>query len=457
VTAEGAAQTEAEAAAVAASAEVKPYPSAATGWVIVIFLTVAYIFSFIDRYILGLLIEPIKAEFDLSDRQIGWLLSAFTIVYGFVGIFMGWLIDRGRRTWIVAAGVAFWSAATVATGMAKSYGQLFVARMGVGVGEATLSPATFSIIGDSFPPEKRGKPIAFYSSALPIGAGVASLLSAGIIAWTATSGAQSLPLFGELEPWRFTLVLVGLPGVLFAAVFLFIREPVRRVTVASADVIGGSSFRDALAYIWKNRVLYFGFLMVICSMTAIAYSQGFLAPTFERTWGWSPQLYATVNGIALLIIGPVNMMIVGTISDRWTSKGVPDAALRLLYIGFFIMVPTGALPMFMPNAELAFAVLCINTVGIGIVSAIGVTSLLVITPGQVRGQIVALYYLTISWFGSLGPIVVGELSSSVFGENDLRYAVAAVPIIFAIVPILMMPATRRLYREQLGKLGQAAG
>ena len=437
-------------------AAAKPYPSATAGWLLVVFLTVAYIFSFVDRYILGLLIEPIKAEFGLSDRAIGWLLSAFTWVYGFVGIFMGWLIDRGRRTWIVAIGMALWSAATVATGMAKNFVQLFTARMGVGVGEATLSPATFSMIGDSFPPEKRGKPIAFYSSALPIGAGLASLLSGAVIAWTAASGSQSVPFFGELSPWRFTLLVVGLPGLLFAAVFLFMKEPERRPSQADPAVIGGSGFGDAIKYILDNFLLYFGFVMVVCCMTAIAYSQGFLAPTFERTWGWSPQTYAFVNGVALLVIGPLNMMIMGTISDRWTSKGVPDAALRLMYIGFFIMVPTAAIPLFMPSAELAFAVLCINTIGIGIVSAIGVTALLVITPAQVRGQIVALYYLAISWFGSLGPIVVGELSSSVFGEADLRYAVAAVPIIFAIVPLALMSSTKRRYREQIARLGSGA-
>ncbi|WP_422345725.1 MFS transporter [Parasphingorhabdus sp.] len=440
----------------AAAVPAKPYPSAAAGWFLVVMLTIAYIFSFVDRYILGLLIEPIKAEFDLSDRQIGWLLSAFTLVYGFVGIFMGWLIDRGKRIWIVSIGVALWSAATVATGMAKNFFQLFAARMGVGVGEATLSPATFSMIGDSFPTEKRGKPIAFYSSALPIGAGLASLLSGAIIAWTVSSGNQSLPFFGELSPWRFTLILVGLPGIFFALFFLFMKEPERRPVAASAGVISGSGFFDALKYIWQNKMLYIGFVLIICTMTTIAYSQGFLAPTFERTWGWSAQKYAFVNGVALLIIGPANMMIMGTISDWWTKKGVQDASLRILYVGFFIMVPTAAIPLFMPSAELAFAILCINTVGIGIVSAIGVTSLLVITPAQIRGQVVALYYLAISWFGSLGPIVVGELSSSVFGEDNLRYAVAAVPLIFGVVPFLMMPVTRRLYREQMVRLGAAS-
>ena len=437
----------------AAAEPVKPYPSAAAGWFLVVMLTVGYIFSFVDRYILGLLIEPIKAEFDLSDRSIGWLLSAFTLVYGFVGIFMGWLVDRGKRLWIVSIGVALWSVATVATGMAKNFVQLFTARMGVGIGEATLSPATFSMIGDSFPTEKRGKPIAFYSAALPIGAGLASLLSGAVIAWTASSGSQSLPYFGELSPWRYTMIIVGLPGLLLALIFLLMKEPARRPAAASSNVISGSGFTDALRYLWDNKALYIGFVLVICAMTAIAYSHGFLAPTFERTWGWSPQKYAYVNGIALLLIGPLNMMIVGSISDWWTKKGVKDASLRILYIGFFIMIPSGVIPLFMPTAELAFLVLCINTIGIGMVSAIGITSLLIITPAQIRGQVVALYYLAISWFGSLGPIVAGELSSGVFGEDNLRYAVAAIPVIFAIAPLLMMPLTKRLYREQMDRLG----
>ncbi len=455
MSAEAAAPSEAKGVSELAD-QAKPYPSAKAGWFLVIMLTIAYIFSFVDRYILGLLVEPIKAEFALSDIEIGWLLSAFTIIYGVVGIFMGWLIDRGRRMWIVSIGVALWSAATVATGMAKNFVQLFIARMSVGVGEATLSPATFSMIGDSFPPERRGKPIAFYSSALPIGAGVASLVSAGIIAWAASGGSQSLPFFGELSPWRFTLIVVGLPGILLALFFLFMKEPVRRPAPESEQTVGGSGFMDALRYLRDNFALYAGVILIVCCMTAIAYSQGLLPSTFERTWGWSPQKYALINGIALLIIGPINMMIFGSLSDRMTGKGIADAPLKILYIGFFIMVPSGVLPYFMPSPELAFAILCINTVGIGIVSAIGVTALLGVTPSQIRGQVVALYYFGISQFGSLGPIATGYLSNLVYGEENIRYAVATVPVIFAILPLVLMPITMRLYREQVARIGEAA-
>ena len=192
----------------------------------VILLTVAYVFSFVDRYILGLLIEPIKADLGLSDTQIGLLLGpAFAIFYATMGLPLGWLADRKRRTWIVAAGVALWSFATAASGLAKNFLHLFIARMSVGVGEATLSPCAMSLISDSFPKEKRAKPIAFYTMALSLGAGIASLVSAGVLQWAKSVPAIELPIIGVVAPWQFTFIVVGLPGVLLALLMLTLREP----------------------------------------------------------------------------------------------------------------------------------------------------------------------------------------------------------------------------------------
>ena len=142
------------------------YPKPAQAWYIVILLTLAYVLSFVDRYILGLLVELIKADMGLTDWQIGLLLGpAFAIFYATMGLPLGWLADRWRRTWLVGMGVFLWSAATAASGLAKNFWHLFVTRMAVGVGEATLSPCAMSIISDSFPKHKRGRPIAVYTAA----------------------------------------------------------------------------------------------------------------------------------------------------------------------------------------------------------------------------------------------------------------------------------------------------
>lgn len=144
------------------------YPPAGKAWYMVILLTIAYVVSFVDRNILGLLIDPIKADLGLSDFQIGLLLGpAFAVFYATMGLPLGYLADRRRRTWIVAAGIALWSAATAFSGLARSFAQLFVARMSVGIGEATLSPCAMSLISDSYPEERRGKPIALYSTPSP--------------------------------------------------------------------------------------------------------------------------------------------------------------------------------------------------------------------------------------------------------------------------------------------------
>ncbi|QIG53586.1 MFS transporter [Altererythrobacter sp. BO-6] len=424
------------------------WPSLSRSWAMVVLLTIAYIFSFVDRYILGLLIEPIKADLSLSDEQIGWLIGwAFAIFYATMGLPLGWLVDRKRRTWIVAAGIAVWSLATAASGLASKFWHLFLARMAVGAGEATLSPAAFSMIADSFPPDRRGKPIAFYSAALTLGAGLASLIGSAVISWAKRHDTVAVPLLGEMAPWQATFIAVGLPGVTLALVFLFLREPARRASEAEADKLAGNGLRDALQYVAANGRLFGGFVALVCVMTIIAYSQAFLPSTFNRIWGWEVEYYALVNGLVMLVIGPLSVMGTGYLSDRWSQKGLRIAPFRLLMIGYGVMLASGVLPYFMPSAPLAYTMLAINTVGIAMVSAVGVTALLMITPASIRGQMVALYYMVVSMAGLLlGPTTVGTLSTRLLGEENIHYALAAIPVIYGIVPALLLPGTYRLYK-----------
>jgi MFS family permease len=436
----------------------KPYPSPARGWFLVVMLTIAYVFSYIDRSILGLLIQPIKADLNLTDKQIGWIIGpAFGVFYATMGLPLGWLVDRGRRTWIVGFGIVVWSLATALSGLAKSFAGLFAARMAVGIGEATLSPSAFSMIGDSFPPEKRGKPIAFYAMALSLGAGIGSLISAFVIPWAKGGGRIDAGMLGSLAPWQVTFFMVGLPGLLVAIAFFLMREPERRLAVAHDANLKGNGFLDAMGYVGRHWATYLTFVLPVCVMTIIAYSQQFMAPAFERTWGWPAEKYAYINAFALILIGPATVILLGALSDRWSQSGTKDAPFRLLIIGFFIMIPSAILPFFMPTPEMAYAILCINTVGIGMVSAVNVTSLLLITPAPIRGQVVALFYVTISMAGLfLGPTTVGILSTDVFGESELRLALASVPALYGLIPALLIPTALRLYRAQVERLGSAA-
>lgn len=431
------------------------YPPARAGWVLVGLLTLAYVFSFIDRYILGLLIEPIKADLGLSDAQIGWVLGpAFAIFYATMGLPLGWLVDRKRRTWIVAAGIFVWSFATAISGLAKSFMQLFLARMAVGVGEATLSPAAMSMISDSFPPERRSKPIAVYVAALSLGAGIASLIGGVVLTWAKTAGTIELPFVGAVLPWQLTFFVVGFPGIALAVVFLFVREPLRRRASESETraAVTGNSFGDALSYVRRNAGAYGGFISLACVMAIVAYGQSFLAPVFERTHGWPPEKYAFVNAVVLLSAGPASVFLSGVIADRMAQAGRKDAPILMMVVGYVVMLPTAIIPMFLASAELAFVFLFFNTAAVGIVSAMAVSSLLAITPSSIRGQLTAFYYMSISMTGLfLGPPTVGYLSTHVFGEADLRYAYAATCVIYAFIPTLFIGPTLRAYRRQLDR------
>ncbi len=429
-----------------------PYPSSRYAWYMVTMLTVAYILSFVDRYILGLLIEPIKADLQLSDFQIGLLLGfAFAIFYATMGLPLGYLADRKRRTWLVAAGIAVWSAATAASGLARNFMHLFIARVSVGIGEATLSPCAMSMISDSFPPERRGKPIAFYTAALSLGAGIASIVSAAVLTWAKSVPEISLPIVGQVAPWQFTFFVVGLPGLLLAVVMFFMREPAR-VGRAATDGQAGASFPDMLKYVGARRKIYGSYIAFVCLMTICAYSQGWYAPMFQRTWGWEPQKYALINGIMLLAVGPVTVNVAGWLSDKLYSQGRKDAPLLIVIAGAFILVPTGIIAPLMPTPEVAIAVLVFNTIGIASTSATSVTALLQITPGQIRGQTVALYYMVISLAGLLlGPSTVGLLSDRVFGNEQLNYATAAVPLIFGVLVLPLAGYARRVYSAELEK------
>jgi len=424
------------------------YPPAGRSWSLVVFLTLAYVVSFVDRSILGLLIEPVKRDLSLSETQIGLLLGpAFAIFYATMGLPLGYLADTRKRTLIVAAGVALWSAATAFSGLARNFVQLFFARMMVGVGEATLSPCAMSLISDSFPEERRGKPIAFYSSAISLGAGLAALVGAGVLTWAKTNEGIDLPLVGELAPWQLAFLAVGLPGLLLSLFFVFVREPAR---VGAARDGRQAHLGHMLSHVGRHWLTYGSFVLVFCFMTVVAYSHGWLAVMFKRTYGWPVEEFAFYNGLATLIIGPLSVNLAGWLSDRYSQREVPDAPLRIAFAGLFLCLPPSVLGPLMSDPWVAFGLLAFANVGLAFISATGVTALLNLVPARIRAQTVALYYMAISLSGlMLGPTLVGVLNDLAFGAEGVRYSVAIMPAVCGLPVLLLTPFILRRYRAAL--------
>src|SRR5271156_1243704 len=249
--------TQSQSAHVAVSNDTSSYPSSFAAWYSLAVLMLMYIFSFIDRTTISLIVEPMKRDLHISDTQMGMLQGlAFALLYTFLGLPIARLSDRHSRRAIIAAGVFIWSIMATLCGLARSATQLFVARIGVGVGEAALSPAAYSIITDSFPRASLGSAFGVYNIVITIGAGTALLLGGIVVGAVSHAGANyTLPLFGEVRAWQMVFIVTGAPGILLPLLLLTFREPKRRGLLRdSADGQAGAAvkptLREVLAYVW---------------------------------------------------------------------------------------------------------------------------------------------------------------------------------------------------------------
>ena len=423
------------------------YPSPARAWYLVTLLTVAYVFSFIDKYLPALLVEPIKHDLGASDTQMGLLLGpAFAVLYATLGLPLGWLADRTRRTTLVAAGVALWSLATAVSGLARSFSHLILARVGVGVGDAALAPCALSLISNSFPPAKRGRPVALYIAAQSFGAGLAMLGGAAVLVWAGTRTSISLPLVGNVAPWQLTFLAMGLPGLLVAVLLYLAREPEREPSAT-----GNVSIRATLRWLRVRWRAFASLTTIVCVMTIVAYSQNWYAALFQRQWGWDITRYATWSGLALIIIGPLVVNATGWWCDRLLGRGRPDGPLTAVIAGTVLLLPPGILAPLMPTGELAFGIWLINLCGLSMVSAAAPVALLAITPGEMRGQVSALFYMVIMLVGLVvGPLAVGLSNDQLFAGERLNLACALVPVIVGVPGLALLGYTRRHYARETG-------
>lgn len=199
-------------------------------WYVVFICMLAYIFSYVDRQILVLMIEPIKADLNLTDTQFSLLHGlAFSLFYALIGLPIVYLADRFSRPAIISMGIIIWSIATAACGLSKNFIQLFLSRMSVGVGEAVLSPAAYSIFSNLFSKRQLGRAVGVYSIGSFIGGGLAFLVGGYVISLLKGTTLVDIPILGMLRPWQVAFIIVGLPGVLIGIVFaLTVRDPERQ-------------------------------------------------------------------------------------------------------------------------------------------------------------------------------------------------------------------------------------
>jgi len=421
------------------------------GWYAVAVLFIAYTFSFADRYILSLLIGPIKQDLGLSDTRISLLHGfAFALFYTFMGIPIGRLADRYSRRTIIAIGISVWSAMTAACGLAQSFWQLFAARVGVGVGEAALSPSAYSMIADLFPPRLLGRALSVYSAGAIVGGGLAFIVGGMVVQAILQAPSVTLPLVGTVKSWQLAFMVVGLPGLLVSALMYTVPEPVRRSKMQLEGVADEDlSLAQVLRFLgsqWRAYVpLFLGFSMLAVLFNGVlAWTPAFL----DRTYGLAIGQSGLYIGLLLLTFGAGGMVAGGVLADKLLDRGYRDATLRTGILAGVGSLPFVVLAPLMPNSTLALALMAplwfFATSGFGA----GVAALQYITPNRMRGIASALYLFTGNLLGvGIGPTVIALITDYGFGEEAaLRYSIVAVGSTCAVFVVIFLGIGLRPFR-----------
>jgi MFS family permease len=417
-------------------------------WYVVFILMVCYALSFVDRQILSLLVGPMKRDLALSDTRVGLLQGfAFALFYGLMGLPLGRLADTRNRRNVIIVGVVLWSFLTGACSAARSFWSLFLARMGVGVGEATLSPSAFSLISDYFPKEKLGLALSVYSMGIFIGSGLALIAGGSVVDAVTRMPAVTLPLLGTVAPWRFTFLMVGAPGLAIALLLYTVSEPIRRQVMRTPDGAPARlQIHEVVAELrlrWQS-VLGISLGMVFQSMGTYAFVAW--APTFlQRVHGWSAGQSGRALGLIILVFGCLGMSVGGRLCDLWQKQGVLEAPLRVALVSavgsgiLFALAMTATRAgwtMFLAAPALFFLALPIGS---------SYAAVQLIFPNQARGQVSALFLLILNLGGlSLGPLLPGLLNDYVFRNEKMIGPSVAITI--GVASALMLFTFRAAYR-----------
>lgn len=415
-------------------------------WYAVAIFFLAYLISIVDRQLLSILLVPIQNDLQVSDTLMSTLHGfTFAFFYSVMGLPIARMIDSGNRRLIIGIGILLWSIATAGCGLATEYWHLLIGRTLVAIGEATLLPGACSIIADYFAPNERGKAMGIFSSGATLGNSL-SMLAGGVLFAAFSSINVSLPVVGTFETWQLVFVVVGLPGLLIAALVFTIREPERSVASAAAGV----PLKAVVQYFRAHRFSYTftigGISFYFAAMLAyLAWTPTLLIRNHGLELGQAGAIY----GVALLIFGPIGTFTWGWLAD-WLHKtrGRTDSKVLCTILACIGMIIPGIAYPLVEDMTMVIVFLVVFVFFASAPIGTAPASIVDMTPGPMRGQATALYtgILNIIGFG-VGPLLVALLTDNLFADPQLlKYSMVIVLIISAIIAIAGLYVTLAAYR-----------
>ena len=408
-------------------------------WLAVALLAMLYVVSFVDRLILALMIEPIKADLAVSDVQIGLLIgTSFAVFYTLASIPLARVADRGDRRVVIVAGATTWGATTAGCAFADSFAILLMCRIGVGLGEAALVPAALSLIADLFPRDRRALPTSIFVTIGACGAAGAMVVGGLVLHWAETADVSSFPIVAQMAPWRLTLVVVGLPAIGAAlAILALVDEPARTEPPSPER----TSLRALTRHVADNRRTYAGFFAAATITSVLNYSLFAWFPAhLIRSFDISPPSVGLLFGgigVAATLAGGIAIPF---LAGELTRRGYVDANMRvsMACVGLAAPLLGGALL----STDLDLALLCLAP---AILLQLGVAVLFVassplLSPGVHRAQMAALFFLFVNLVGfGAGPPLTALIGETIFtGPGAAARALAVVVAVFVPVQLAVL-------------------
>jgi MFS family permease len=414
-------------------------PSLKYAWYVVALLTLANISSFLDRQILALLVGPIKRDMHLTDTEVSLLMGlSFALFYSIFGILLGRLADRHNRRNIVIAGVAVWSLFTSLCAGVKTYSQFFFARMGVGVGEATLSPSAYSIISDYFPKRKLGMAISVFTMGIFLGSGLALAIGAGLVSKLPASGMLHVPLLGNIYHWQKLFLMIGLPGLLISLLMFTIKEPARKDALQKEGIQTKLSLSQSMKVVFAHPTTFITICLGTSFTAFVSYGCTAWIPTyFNRTFGWPVPKAGFSFGLVLLVASILGVLWGGWYADKLKSKGVHNGRIRVGLISAAAVLCSCFIPL-ISNPNVVLALLFVPAFFLASPMGASTSAIQELMPNQARALSTALFLFVLNFVGlGLGPLVVAFFTDSVFhDEKAIRYSLFALFVIGGILASL---------------------
>ncbi len=430
------------------------YSSAVYSWYVVFMLTLLYIVSFLDRTIISLVIDPLKADLDVTDTQVSLLSGlAFALFYSVIGIPMGRLADRRSRRWIIGIGATFWSIMASLCGLAQTYAQLFLARVGLGIGEATLMPSAYSMISDYFPRKKLPRAYAVMMLGAPIGSGLAFVVGGMIASYAESVGVVEFPLLGEIRSWQLVFLITGIPGIALALwALLTLREPKRTGLMQESQNDNQLSLRAVLAFARDHWTTYGTLLsgMSLSAMFTLGYL-GWIAVFFMRTHGLDAGEVGRLFG-PVATIGGVAGVLAGSFWCTWLAKrGRVDAPLRTAVHSLWVAIPCGIAAPLAGDLDLSLTLITVLVFFLTFPQGTNVAAFQLITPNEMRAQVSAVFLLITNVFGlGLGATMVALLTDYVFGAPErINDSLALMTALVAIPSLCLLTLGLKPYRASI--------